>query len=118
MPAPIERSFPYENLKTCVPAVTGTDALFGNANDASVSDGGGDGVIARIAKIVIIGSVAGSYTTPADHFGFVAHEIGSLTIGGRKVPLLAGAGNDDLTASNPLLLLAASGDVRAHEAAV
>ena len=98
-------------------ATTGSDAFFGNANDASLSDGDGDGVVARIAKIVIKGSVAGTYI-PTSHFGFVAHEIGSLTIGGRKVPLTPGPGNDDLTAGNPLLILAASGDVRVHETAV
>ncbi len=99
-------------------ATSGTDAFFGNTNDATISDGAGDGVVARIAKIVIKGSVAGSYTTPTDHFGFVAHEIGSLMIGGRKVLLTTGPGNDDLTAGDPLLLLAASGDVRVHETAV
>ena len=98
-------------------ATSGTDAFFGNANDATLSDGAGDGVVARIAKIVIKGSVAGGFVS-GDHFGFVAHEIGALTIGGRKVPLTAGAGNDDLAASNPLFILAASGDVRVHEVAV
>lgn len=98
-------------------ATSGADAFFGNANDATLSDGDGDGVVARISKIVIKGSVAGTYLG-GDLFGFVAHEIGSLTIGGRKIPLTAGAGNDDLTASNPLFILAASGDVRVHETAV
>jgi hypothetical protein len=99
-------------------ATVGTDNFFGNSNDATLTDGDGDGVVARIAKIVIKGSVVGTYLTGADHFGFVAHEIGSLTIGGRKVSLTAGSGNDDLTASDPLLILAASGDVRVHEVAV
>jgi hypothetical protein len=97
--------------------VNADNVIFGNANDVTLSDGAADGVVARIAKIVIKGSVAGTYTI-TDHFGFVAHEIGSLTIGGRKVSLTAGSGNDDLAASDPLLILAASGDVRVHEVAV
>ena len=98
-------------------ATVGTDTFFGNANDLSFTDGAADGVVARISKIVIKGLVAGNYAS-TDHYGFVAQEIGSLTIGGRKVPLTTGAGNDDLTASNPLFILSASGDVRVHEVAV
>lgn len=36
----------------------------------------------------------------------------------QSLPLTAGAGNDDLTASDPLFILATSGDVRVHEVAV
>ena len=43
---------------------------------------------------------------------------GSLTIGGRKVPLTPGAGNDDLDAIDPRFQLAPSGDVRVREVAV
>ena len=32
--------------------------------------------------------------SPTDHYGFVAQQVVALTVGGRLVPLAAGAGND------------------------
>jgi hypothetical protein len=96
-------------------AAAGADNFFGTPDDMSTTDGSGDGLVARISKIVIKGSVAGNYPS-LDHFAFEAHEIGSLTVGGRKVLLTPGFANDDL--SNPALIVAASGDVRVREVAV
>jgi hypothetical protein len=50
-------------------------------------------LIARIASISIRGQVIGSVAA-GDHFGFVAEEIGRMTIAGRPVALTPGAGND------------------------
>ena len=76
-----------------------SDAYFGNGGDALISSGmpsvpGGDPAkIAKITSIAITGEVLG---TPGgtDHFGFVAEEIGSFSVGGTKFPLTKGASND------------------------
>ena len=50
-------------------------------------------VIARIASIVIKGSVHGT-ETPDDHFGFIAEQINAFRATGTELPLTAGPGND------------------------
>ncbi|HEV7402648.1 MAG TPA: hypothetical protein VGO11_06980 [Chthoniobacteraceae bacterium] len=69
-----------------------TDPYFGNGGDALIP-GGDPAKIAKITSIAIKGEALG---TPGgvDNFGFIAEEIGSLTVGGTKFPLAAGASND------------------------
>lgn len=52
-----------------------------------------DTTISRIASIVIKGNLYGS-AAAGDGFGFVAQEIGSFQIGGRKLALTPGIAND------------------------
>ncbi len=84
---------------------------FGDANDAKIT-GGTDtvGILSRIASITINGQVFG---TPAsvnstDHYGFVAEQIGSLTIGTILTALAAGPHNDNLAVGE-------TSDMKLHE---
>jgi hypothetical protein len=90
-------------------ALGGTGLNADNVNFGDVHDKlqtGDDSLfIARIASITIKGTVRGSLSS-GDHFGFVAQQIGKLTIGGRAVPLTEG--KDDLP-------LPFANDVRVHE---
>jgi hypothetical protein len=70
---------------------TGADFLFGTDDDVSM---GGGKVIAKIASITIAGAVLGTSDVTDDAFGFVADEIGALSVGKAKVPLVKGAHND------------------------
>jgi hypothetical protein len=82
-----------------VAGVRSSDPFFGNGGETLIVSGspavaGGDPKkIAKITSIVIAGEAIG---TPGgtDHFGFVAEEIGSFSVGGTKFPLTNGAGND------------------------
>ncbi len=47
-------------------------------------------LVAKIASIVIKGTVSGS-NEEGDHFGFVAKHIGSMKVGKAKLPLIQGA---------------------------
>jgi hypothetical protein len=87
-----------------VAGVLSTDGVFGNSDDARI-DGGidRDGFIATIAKVQILGSIAGS-ADAGDHFGFVAEQITSFEASGTKLALttLPGEvvevpGTDDVT---------------------
>lgn len=84
---------------------------FGDASDAKIT-GGTDtvGILSRIASITINGQVFG---TPAsvnftDHYGFVAEQIGSLTIGTILTALVAGPHNDNLAVGE-------TSDMKLHE---
>jgi hypothetical protein len=60
-------------------------------NDAVIA-GGDPGITSRIAKVVIKGT---AFAFPlANNFGFVAQEIGSLMVSGRKFIFTPGPGND------------------------
>jgi len=65
------------------------------------------GLIARIASIAIKGVVQGT-VAGGDHFGFVAEQIGKLSVGGKAIALTTGPGNDDV-------LIPSSLDVRLLE---
>jgi hypothetical protein len=67
---------------------------FGDADDAAIA-GGQDGIISRIAAVVIGGTLAGT-AGGADHFGFTAQEVVALSIGGVAQALTSGAGNDSV----------------------
>ncbi len=71
-----------------------TDALgvFGNGDDVFINAGPA-GVIASIASITIKGRAVGSQET-GDHFGIVAEQIGTVTVGGVKLSLTPGKSND------------------------
>jgi hypothetical protein len=79
---------------------------FGDANDKII--GMHDPAItAKIASVVIKGRVLGT-VAPGDHYGFVAQQIGSMSIGGAKLPLTSGT-------DASILLAPLSNDVRVHE---
>ncbi len=71
--------------------LAGADASFGTADDALI--GGGNSVIAKIAKVTIKGQALG-LANSTEHFGIVAQQVGSLKTGSNPVPLKAGASND------------------------
>jgi hypothetical protein len=87
------------------------NGLFGDADDAPLFPVD-DGIAARIASITIRGTALGTLIG-GDHFGFVAQQIGSLSIGGTAYPLKLGAGNDLAG-----LAVGATGDLRVREVAV
>src|SRR5262249_7104807 len=64
---------------------------FGNSGDAKFSEPGGDDptIVSRIRSISIGGAVLGTAAS-GDHFGFVAEQIGSFTLGGEVIPLTTG----------------------------
>ena len=76
-----------------VAGVRPIDSYFGNGDEIIP---GGNGVVSKIASIVIQGQVLG---TPAsinrtDHFGFVAQELGAFSIAGTTIKVTNGASND------------------------
>jgi hypothetical protein len=74
----------------------GADNLVGT-NDDTLFDEGGSGdpnIVARIGKISIGGTADGT-ASGSDGFGFVAEEIGSLSIDGVFIALTSGKANDD-----------------------
>ena len=103
--------------------VESTNGFFGDKDDTKITSNNPfnpvldyPDVASRIASITIKGRVSGT-AGGADHFGFVAQEVGSLRIGGVLVPLAKGAANDDLFAVQPRFLPGATGDIRVHEVA-
>jgi hypothetical protein len=76
-------------------ATAGADGVFGTADDAEIP-GETTSTAATIASIRIQGTVLGTFATvnATDHYGFVAEEIGSLSIGGVTFALEAGPSND------------------------
>ena len=65
---------------------------FGVVPDTVIANGN-PAVPSRIASIVIKGQAIGS-TNVADHFGFVAEQIGSVKVGGATIPLAPNAHTD------------------------
>jgi hypothetical protein len=86
------------------------DDFFGDDDDARIPGGNGS-IVSRIASIVIKGAVLGTVGL-ADHFGFVAQQIGSFSVAGTKLPLAAGAGSADDLAGYAVGI---TGDVRVRE---
>lgn len=78
------------------------NTIFGDANDASIG-AGSTGIIAKIASITIVGQVFGTpaSVSSADHFGFVAQQIGTVKIGGSTIARAANpqpvGSTDDMT---------------------
>ncbi len=87
----------------------GTDGFFGTDDDLPIA--GGTPLVSAIASIVIRGFAAGT-GSGADHFGFVAEQLGALRYAGTKLPLKSGPGND--LAGVPL---GSTDDLRAREVA-
>jgi hypothetical protein len=82
----------------------GGDAKFGTADDAKAGIAPDNAQInSRIASIVIKGQAVGSLpvVSNTDHFGFVAQEIGALSIGGVKFTLTAGTATRDVIELSP-----------------
>jgi hypothetical protein len=76
-------------------ATAGADDLFGTADDAEIA-GETTTMPAGIASIRIQGKLLGTFATvnSTDHYGFVAEQIGSLSIGGFALALKGGPSND------------------------
>jgi hypothetical protein len=75
--------------------------FFGTAADAKASGAGvkdsldADGAISRIASLFIKGSVFGTLATnDTVTFAIAAQHLGSLKVGGTKIPLQSGPSND------------------------
>jgi hypothetical protein len=93
----------------------GVDQRFATADDVAAKSPPSE-LFSRIASITIGGQVRG---TPAanDHFGFVAQEIGSLSIDGKKFPLTSGPSNDNVGSEKAKFELGSTGDVTVREIA-
>ena len=87
------------------------NGMFADADDSPLFTTD-DGIVSRIARITIRGAALGTLAG-GDHFGFVAQQIGSLSVGGTAFPLKVGAGSD-LTG----LAVGVTGDLRVREVAV
>jgi hypothetical protein len=97
------------NLVAGAENTTSSNADFGNGNDALIP-GGNPALLDSIGSITIGGQVQG--TLPAvsntDSFGFVAQEIGSMSVAGTVIPIQAGPDNDNR-------MIGVTGDVTIHE---
>jgi hypothetical protein len=100
-----------EGLRRSRPGVLPVNGMFGDADDAPLSPVD-DGIVSRIVSIAIKGAALGT-VGGSDHYGFVAQQIGLLSVGGTAYPLKPGAGNDLAG-----LAVGATGDVRVREVAV
>jgi hypothetical protein len=89
------------NLIAGATTESGTLANFGAGGDVPIPMGGAgpEGLVSKIASIQIKGLVAGTATTPGDHYGFVAQEIGKFKLGRNVLSLNAGSGNDAMKVS-------------------
>jgi hypothetical protein len=91
---------------------------FGNDLDTKAPGQDSSLIVSKIASVTIKGQALGTAAVNGDHFGFVAQQIGSLSVAGTKFPLTAGAQNDDLDGNDPLLRVGATNDLRVHEVAL
>jgi hypothetical protein len=91
-------------------ATAGADEIFGTADDARIAGGGA--IVSKLASITIGGAAFGTVDEADDGFGFVAEELGKISIGKAKLTLIKEAGND-LAAQ----LFGATLDVRIREVA-
>jgi hypothetical protein len=73
--------------------IAGPDGLFATADDIAKTPNQ-FAIRSSIQVIAIAGNVRGTAQNTADHFGFVADHIGSVTSGGKAVTLLPGPNND------------------------
>jgi len=89
----------------------GGNGKFGDVGDVSIPGGDLD-VLSKIASIEIKGQALGT-VGGTDHYGFVAQEIGSLKVGGSKIRLTSGAGNDLAG-----LFVGITGDLEVQELAI
>jgi hypothetical protein len=96
-------------------AHAGADNQFGTDDDALIVTPPGNDVVARIASIRIRGFVTGETAIGPARFGFVAEEIAKLQIGTARIFLTLGPGNDNLTATDPLLRFGLNRDVSVRE---
>jgi hypothetical protein len=87
-----------------------TNGFFADDDDVLIAESNNPDLPSRIASVLIKGSVEGTAGSTTDSFGIVAHEVGKVMIGGAKVALTSGAGND-LTG----VLLGTATDVRVRE---
>jgi len=69
-------------------AAPGPDGQFGTADTVLASTDAS--VLSRIGPIIITGTVFGNVNNSAAHYGFVAQEVTSLTVGGKVITLTPG----------------------------
>ncbi|HEV7401365.1 MAG TPA: DUF4394 domain-containing protein [Chthoniobacteraceae bacterium] len=84
----------------------GAGGFYGNGDDTKITEAAPDTLFAKIASITIKGFAAGTPGVAGDHVGFVAEQIGRLTIGAWKAPLTTGPDTAGI---------AITGDLRARE---
>ena len=94
-------------------ALAGLDGSFGTVDDVIQFPHFG-AIIASIAAIKVGGIARGTMGSAGDHFGFVAEEIGIVTIGTKILGLSPGASNDRDPA-DPALAIGTTGDFRVVE---
>jgi hypothetical protein len=94
----------------------GGDNLFGTPDDTASPMGNQAGLFSKIASITIGGQVRGPGAS-GDHYGFVAQEIGSLSVAGTKFPLKSGRSNDNIGGVDPQFQVGATADVTVREIA-
>ena len=93
----------------------GADNHFGTNDDALITTPPGNEILARIAKISVRGLIMGDNAPGSARFGFVAEEIAKFQIGTARIALERGPGNDNLTATDPLLVFGVLRDVTVRE---
>lgn len=76
-----------------VAGIDSVDGQFGNNDDVLMLANDDATLTSRIASIIIGGQIVNS-TAVADFFGFVAQNLGKVSVGGRAIPLVPGTGND------------------------
>ena len=91
----------------------GGDGAYGT-NDDTAFGVGDPALFTRIASITIGGAIVGTTGPAADHFSFTSQEIGSLRVGGVKIALTPGHGNDS-DATLVRYILGATRDFTLHE---
>jgi hypothetical protein len=71
---------------------SGPDGFFGTEDDTLISHD--DPIVAKIASVLITGYATGNGQPSANHFGFVAEEIGTFRVRLSKLALKPGPSND------------------------
>jgi hypothetical protein len=61
---------------------------FGDSDDLRIQTNDGSALVSKIASITIKGTVSGTAGS-GDHYGFIAQQIGALTIGGQRFAVTA-----------------------------
>jgi Domain of unknown function (DUF4394) len=80
-----------------------------------------DTIVASIASLTVKGSVIGTFDEDivgAQSFAFVAEEIQSASINGKKIKLESGPVNDNVDGLDPLLVFGNTQDVRIREVGI
>jgi hypothetical protein len=98
----------FERSNIIAGAHPGFNSWWGDDDDTLIE--GGNAIVAKIASVIIRGTVLGNTDDLGFHYGIVAEEIGELVIGEITQPLTAGPRND-----LEGIALSGTDDVRARE---